>query len=186
MRKHHEQIKLWASSEHSEVFVKTSFSSWFSVTTPSWSENYEYKTILPKFRDAWQAYLDGELQYKSCKEWKDWTSENPPNFIANPSFYRRKPHQHPHADLIKRWAENTNCTVWFKTGSLWIHVSRSPKWNENSVYVVIEPEYQDAWKAYLDGKLQFMDSSNKFKDWVEESHPRFDLEPQKYRRKPVE
>ena len=90
-RKHADEIKKWADNKDAVVWFFDG--EWRSVSGyPQWFEKYDYKTILPEYAEAWQAFLDGELQVigHPDDDWVDWC-ENPPAFDMSSSHYRRKP-----------------------------------------------------------------------------------------------
>ena len=96
--KHADQMIKLANNSDAVVWVKTEVSKWTKLGwTPGWEEEHEYRTILPEFSDLWQAFLDGELEFKSShkSEWEKWTTEQDPNFVPNfdssIECYRRTP-----------------------------------------------------------------------------------------------
>ena len=96
-RKHADEIIKWASNKDSVVFCRsfkpTGETEWIPVSgDPSWLSKVEYKTILPEYAEAWQAWLDGELQVTGHNRgWWDLSSKGPPRFDNPPEDYRRKP-----------------------------------------------------------------------------------------------
>ena len=90
-RKHADEIKKWADNKDAVVWVFDH--EWVVLKGyPHWLEGNDYKTILPEYAEAWQAFLDGELQVigHPDDDWVDWC-ENPPAFDMSSSHYRRKP-----------------------------------------------------------------------------------------------
>ena len=89
-RKHAAEIKKWADNKDAVVWYDSY--GWRVVEGPLWLEENDYKTILPEYAEAWQAFLDGELQVimHHDDDWVDWR-EQPPVFDMSSSHYRRKP-----------------------------------------------------------------------------------------------
>lgn len=90
-RKHAEMIKLWGDNEDAAVWRKNA-DGWYYDAYPRWLDDREYRVILPAYKEAWKAYLHGELQtlLLPC-EWKCWNKPFAPLFINPPHEYRRKP-----------------------------------------------------------------------------------------------
>ena len=95
-----------------------------------------------------------------------------------------------HADEIIQWANDPTCSVWCRDDRVipprWLLVPKvkTPSWNSGIQYAVIPAAYADAWQAYLDGELQYLDRD--WEDWCMETVPRFSGGTQFYRRKPAE
>ena len=93
-RAHADEIIKWSSDKDSVVFCRsfdpTGESEWIPVPDPHWSPEVQYKTILPEYADAWQAWLDGELQVKGLSKWFTY-GLCVPDFGLEPEKYRRKP-----------------------------------------------------------------------------------------------
>ena len=92
-----------------------------------------------------------------------------------------------HANKIIKWAENKDAVVWCKGVNGWGRNDK-PMWNPVVEYVVVLPEYEDVWQAWLDGELQWRISSDmKWLDWSDRYHeadePSMSLPPENYRRK---
>ena len=92
-RKHTLEIKKWA--DHKDAVVWVFDHEWVVLKGyPHWLEGNDYKTILPEYTEAWQAFLDGELQVSDPDHhgvvWVDWCWQ-PPAFDLPPECYRRKP-----------------------------------------------------------------------------------------------
>lgn len=93
-REHANDIILWAKNVDAEAwFFHDDKRGWESIAFPSWYPEETYKVILPQYKEAWLAYLDGELQYLTpgSLEWKDYVSSEVPKFTNPDSYYRRKP-----------------------------------------------------------------------------------------------
>ena len=93
-RAHADEIIKWASDKDSVVFCRsfdpTGESEWITVPDPHWSPEVQYKTILPEYAEAWQAWLDGELEVLGYKD--EWVLfAKLPSFANSPEYYRRKP-----------------------------------------------------------------------------------------------
>ena len=88
-------IRLWSDTwyEECEVWSKhNSEEKWTQPKNPMWYPNTKYRVIHDDYKEAWQAWLDGELQVLTCSddsEWKDMPEE--PIFVFAPDRYRRKP-----------------------------------------------------------------------------------------------
>lgn len=92
MRKHSNLIKLWADNKDATVWTNDFYRGWTDDWYPAWLEDVEYRVILPEYKEAWQAYLDGELQVgDDGRDWIDWGTGDAPMFDSPPSDYRRKP-----------------------------------------------------------------------------------------------
>ena len=95
----------------------------------------------------------------------------------------------PHADLIKKWADNADAVVWQLNGfgsNEWVAIAPPYYWC-SSTYAVILPEYAEAWQAYLDGALQDrFRGGGTWYDWKENADPAFNNPPECYRRKPAQ
>lgn len=94
-RKHADWIRLWLENEDSEVWFKSKSGKWYPIKHPTWEDD-EYRVILPEFKEAWQAYMDGELQvrhhhFQHQHEWWEYHEGDPPLFDMLPSNYRRRP-----------------------------------------------------------------------------------------------
>ena len=89
-RKHAEEIKKWADNKDAVVWYVNY--GWRVVEGyPQWLEEYDYKTILPEYAEAWQAFLDDELQVtEHYGDWEDWSAQSPA-FDLPPEKYRRRP-----------------------------------------------------------------------------------------------
>ena len=87
-RPHHKQIILWASNEDARVYSFEG-NTWILINNPSWNPSKRYKTILPTYQEAWEAYLDGELEHSDGEKWIRWKSEWPPSFSDTACYYRR-------------------------------------------------------------------------------------------------
>ena len=91
-RKHAEEIKKWADNKNAVAWF---FDGEWKVAMgyPLWHEKYDYKTILPEYAEAWQAFLDGALQIYQVHDnnWVDCGTEPPPLFDLASRHYRRKP-----------------------------------------------------------------------------------------------
>ena len=90
-RKNAEEIKKWADNKDAVVWVFVN--EWvIQSAPPRWLEKNEYKTILPEYAEAWQAFLDGQLQViiHSTDDWVDWRWLSPA-FDLPSTHYRRKP-----------------------------------------------------------------------------------------------
>ena len=65
-RAHADEIIKWASNKEAVVWYRNPPNvpnrRWLPMADkPSWLTKVEYKTILPEYAEAWQAWLDGEL-----------------------------------------------------------------------------------------------------------------------------
>lgn len=90
-RKHSEEIKKWADNKDAVVWIFVY--EWVVLKAyPHWLEENDYKTILPEYAEAWQAFLDGELEVTGHHDddWEDWPGQ-PPAFDLPSAHYRRKP-----------------------------------------------------------------------------------------------
>ena len=90
-RKHAKEIRLWLDNPNAVVWCHSN-KAWWVDHNPTWSSRYRYRVILPEYKEAWQAYLDGELEtlsYGFTDRWRSWTSE--PKLLREPNCYRRKP-----------------------------------------------------------------------------------------------
>ena len=90
-RKNAEEIKKWADNKDAVVWVFVN--EWvIQSAPPRWLEKNDYKTILPEYAEAWQAFLDGELQaiIHGADDWVDWPARSPA-FDLPSTHYRRKP-----------------------------------------------------------------------------------------------
>ena len=93
--------------------------------------------------------------------------------------------RHRHADLIKKWAENTNITIEFKNpfDDTW-HITQNPSWNPGNEYREVNP-YQEFIDAFNSGKTIQASKSFDFTDeWKDLSFPLFTLPVERYRIKP--
>ena len=92
MRPHADLIKKWADNENAEVWVYETVHTkkWTITKVPTWERNSKYSVVLPEYKEAWQAYLDGELQISLLGEWEDWNA-GIPVFDNPPERYRRAP-----------------------------------------------------------------------------------------------
>jgi len=92
---HKEDIKLWLDNPDASVYFKSNYSTdWIEITEGDiwWFADYEYKVILPQYLEAWEAWLDDELEECFGGTWIRWPRSNlPPSFTCGPEFYRRKP-----------------------------------------------------------------------------------------------
>ena len=96
-RAHADEIIKWANNKDAVVFCRNSTPDpgepeWSpSLGEPLWFPSLESKTILPEYAEAWQAWLDGELQIFNDRGWRDFSCKTPPFFDSRPENYRRKP-----------------------------------------------------------------------------------------------
>ena len=95
-RAHADEIIKWASNKDAVVFRncrpnQEGNRGWLPVAgAPEWFPENEYKTILPEYAEAWQAWLDGELEVLGYKD--EWVLfAKLPSFANSPEYYRRKP-----------------------------------------------------------------------------------------------
>ena len=94
-RAHADEIIKWASNKDAVVWYRNPPNDpnhrWLPMAAkPSWLPEVEYKTILPEYAEAWQAWLDGELEVLGYKdEWVLFAKK--PSFANSPEYYRRKP-----------------------------------------------------------------------------------------------
>ena len=90
-----------------------------------------------------------------------------------------------HANLIKKWLDNPDCEVWFLDVE-WSKVDGNPLWGHGERYVVVLPEYKEAWQAYLDDELETkFEDEDEWHDWQRDyTTPLFSSPPECYRRKP--
>ena len=79
---------VWCKSRKKGEWVKLK-----GIGSASWNPENEYRTILPEFADMWQAFLDGELEFRPTHEceWEKWTITRGPNFNSPIENYRRTP-----------------------------------------------------------------------------------------------
>jgi len=169
--------------------------TWQEVTDCClWDPHLEYRVILPEYREAWEAYIDGELEYCGLRgTWGSWDGGGlilgPPNFTSPAVKYRRKPKPEPHAHqrLIDIAEKNPDAKIYYlrKSDETWDDVTTCCIWDERHEYQVVRPEYQDAWEAYIDGELEIKaECDGLWFDWALTSHPAFSFDPSNYRRKP--
>ena len=94
-----------------------------------------------------------------------------------------------HAEMIKKWLDNPDCEVWFidvNHGKEWRKVTGNPLWGQGDRYVVVLPEYKEAWQAYLDDELETkFEYEDEWHGWGREYVvPMFSSPPECYRRQP--
>lgn len=92
--------------------------------------------------------------------------------------------QRPHANLIKKWADNNDCQIWYydKNEEKWENTP-FPSWEPTLQYVVVLKEYAEAWQAWIDGELQILMSGG-WTEWGFPFPPQFTDKASDYRRKP--
>lgn len=142
-RAHADEIIKWASDENAVVFCRsfdpTGESEWITLPDPHWSPEVQYKTILPEYAEAWQAWLDGELEVLSHKD--EWVLfAKLPSFSNPPEFYRRKP-----KDLEPTGAEFCSCRYsgdcpLGKTGKAGSALRCTRKEIEDAGHVFVDPK----------------------------------------------
>ena len=103
-RAHADEIIKWASDEDAVVFYRFGGGKWSSTSGGlSWLHSLEYKTILPEYAEAWQAWLDGELQIRDETGWFAWFAvddDDVPGFDLDPEEYRRIPKESEVIDTV--------------------------------------------------------------------------------------
>ena len=99
-RAHADEIIKWSSDKDAVVFCRNSTTisgepEWYPTEgVPLWFPTLQYKTILPEYAEAWQAWLDGELQIRDETGWFAWFAvddDDVPGFDLDPEEYRRIP-----------------------------------------------------------------------------------------------
>ena len=82
-RPHADEIVKWASDIDSVVWrlfipAQNGEPRWApAASSPGWLSDVEYKTILPEYDEAWQVWLDGELQIKLHGRMDSMSSRKP-------------------------------------------------------------------------------------------------------------
>ena len=98
--KHYDLIVEAAANTDIVVFCNNSIhGTWGKAATPYvWHPINKYKLIYPEYLEAWNAYIDGELEFYSSGwvDWKEYCSNchfdknRAPFLKSSPDKYRRK------------------------------------------------------------------------------------------------
>jgi hypothetical protein len=131
-RPHADLIKKWADNDDSHIWYYNKYTEeWEKCPLPIWEKTVQYAVILKEYAEAWQAWMDGELQVVTVEgKWTEWPGLRPPSFDAPASNYRRKPAE-PKPEPVKpqpgeKWKHITGTVVVVTGEKSGVLIEKSP------------------------------------------------------------